>query len=467
MLMESPSIHSVLLAGVDQSEINALAALMQTRGYNVTVGKSIEAALNLLKNSSFEILICEMPPSDQESLALIDEIKECAPEINIIFISDVVSADLAVTAIHKGAFDFLHKPVIGGDQLDLTLARLEEHLRVLEENKKLKQEVGSSSGFEGIIAQSEEMKRVFETVKRLSTFNSTVMISGESGTGKELIARAIHNNSLRKGRPFVAVNCGAIPETLIESELFGHSKGAFTDAVRDKRGLLEEASSGTLFLDEIGEMPPLLQVKLLRALQEKAIRPVGAEKTIEIDTRIIAATNRDLEVDIKAGNFREDLYYRLNVVAIHLPALRKRRQDIPFLCRHFIDKLGRKLSLEPKQLSAAALAKLGDYSWPGNIRELENCLERALLLAQGKFIEISDLPEQLRSFEPQVQTLSVFSNDSLSIKLHNEQLEIRLIKEALMRTGGNRTHAARLLEISHRALLYKLKDYQLSEFLKE
>lgn len=457
---------SVLVIEADAEPRVELFTLLKANGYVAEVCDTLTEGLKLIKNGSFPIVLCDLEIEDELGAKTLIELKSNNPEIQIILMSRLGRVDLAVQAIQNGAFDFLIKPIVS-DQLILTLARLEEHLRILNENKQLKEEVDHTFSFSGIISHNEEMKRVFETVKRLSTFNSSVLISGESGTGKELIARAIHNNSIRKAQPFVAINCGAIPENLIESELFGHSKGAFTDAVRDKKGLLEEASSGTLFLDEIGEMPPLLQVKLLRAIQEKVIRPLGDEKSISIDTRIIAATNRDLEAEIKAGSFREDLFYRLNVVAIHLPPLRERKEDIPLLCEHFILKVIRRLSLPVKKLSSAVLAKLSDYSWPGNIRELENCLERALLLSTSEMVEIKDLPEQLRNFEPQAPLSGAFSNDSLSIKLHVEGLEIRLIKEALMRTSGNRTHAARLLEISHRALLYKLKDYQLSDFMKE
>jgi two-component system response regulator AtoC len=457
---------AVLIVEAEEVTRSLLTQMLQAQGYGVESCSSLSNALQLLEKSSFPIVLCDPEAGDEAGFDCLKKIKERDHEIQVIILSKSARVDLAVSSIQHGAFDLLVKP-IGSEQLILTLARLEEHLRVVKENKQLKEEVDHTFSFAGIVSHNEEMKQVFETVKRLSAFTSTVLITGESGTGKELIARAIHNNSLRKNSAFVAINCGAIPENLIESELFGHRKGAFTDAVKDKRGLLEEASSGTLFLDEIGEMPAVLQVKLLRALQERSIRPLGDEKTISIDTRVIAATNRDLDADVKSGVFREDLFYRLNVVAIHLPALRDRKEDIPVLCQHFITKVSRRLSLSPRRLSAAVLAKLTDYGWPGNIRELENCLERALLLSSGDSIEIKDLPEHLRTFEPQVVALGAFSNDSLSIKLHAEQLEIRLIKEALIRTGGNRTHAARLLEISHRALLYKLKDYHLVEFLKD
>ena len=325
----------VLVIESEPGQRSSLVALLKSHGYGVAACAKLEEALHQIENGVVSIVLCDPESGDQAGVESLKKLKTSNPELQVILMSKEAQVDLAVSAIHHGAFDFLPKPIIP-DQLILTLARLEEHLRVVNENKQLKEEVEHTFSIAGIVSHNDQMKQVFETVKRLSTFNSTVLITGESGTGKELIARAIHNNSLRKSRPFVAINCGAIPETLIESELFGHSKGAFTDAVRDKRGLLEEASSGTLFLDEIGEMPALLQVKLLRAIQEKVIRPVGDEKSIAIDTRILAATNRNLEANIKAGSFREDLFYRLNVVSIHLPPLRERKEDIPVLTDYFL-----------------------------------------------------------------------------------------------------------------------------------
>jgi two-component system response regulator AtoC len=289
------------------------------------------------------------------------------------------------------------------------------------------------------------------------------MITGESGTGKELVARAIHESSTRRTRPFIAINCGAIPETLIESELFGHKKGAFTDASRDKKGLFEEASGGTLFLDEIGELPLHLQVKLLRAIQEQQIRRVGDEQMIPIDVRIISATLRDLDEDAKAGRFREDLLYRLNVVSIHIPPLRDRPEDISILVEHFLEKHAKRLGLPVKSVPADVMQLLLKYEWRGNARELENCIERALVLSVGDAIEIDSLPAHILSAEKKLATNGDPStNDAnLSIKQRTRDLEIQLITRALEKTNGNRTHAAKILEISHRALLYKLKEYGL------
>ncbi|RIL11986.1 MAG: hypothetical protein DCC75_01270 [Proteobacteria bacterium] len=318
--------------------------------------------------------------------------------------------------------------------------------------------------FSSIIAHSQSMQEIFATIKRLATFNTTVLITGESGTGKELLARAIHHNSPRRGKSFIAINCGAIPETLMESELFGHKKGAFTDATRDKKGLLEEASGGTVFLDEIGEMPLHLQVKLLRALQEQQIRRVGDEELINIDVRVIAATLRDLEQDVKTGRFRDDLYYRLNVVTVAIPPLRDRNEDIPVLIEHFIKKHCKRLNLKPAEVSPEALQCMLQYRWKGNVRELENCIERALVLSESGMIDLESLPDTvkrdyLEGAAPINVESAVLDDNDLSIKKRTQALELDLIRRALEKTGGNRTRAAKILEISHRALLYKLKEY--------
>jgi len=287
-----------------------------------------------------------------------------------------------------------------------------------------------------------------------------VLILGESGTGKELIARAIHFNSNRKKAPFVAVNCGAIPENLLESELFGHVKGSFTDAVCDKAGLFEQADSGTLFLDEIGEMPPFLQVKLLRVLQEGEIRPVGAAAAKKVDVRVVSATSRDLTTEVSSGRFREDLFYRINVFCINIPPLRERMEDIPFLANHFLQKYSAMLGKSAVHLSPECMTSLMGYAWPGNVRELENCIERGLVLCEGNFLDVECLPENLRK-ERDSSRILPFSPDNYSLKRAGEMLEREYIRKALEKTGGNRTHAAKILEISHRALLYKIKEYKM------
>ncbi len=307
------------------------------------------------------------------------------------------------------------------------------------------------------------MQEIYDVIQKISEYKTTVMLYGESGTGKELIAKAIHQNSSRKNKPFIAINCGAIPENLLESELFGHKKGAFTDAVKDKKGLFEEAHGGTILLDEIGELPLHLQVKILRVLQENEMRSVGDNKNISIDIRIIAATLRDLEDDIIEGKFREDLFYRLNVISIKIPALRQRKEDLPLLIDYFIKKHSDKLGIKVHSISKEALAILLEHNWPGNIRELENCIERAIILTESDEINAQSLPKSVRLINSETDLFSISQEENLSIKSHTQKLEEVLIKRALEKTAGNRTHAAKLLEISHRTLLYKLKEYKLAQ----
>ena len=322
----------------------------------------------------------------------------------------------------------------------------------------------SVEGFAGIIANNIAMLDIFKNIKKISNFSTTVLLQGESGTGKELIAKAIHSNSPRAEQKFVAVNCGAIPENLIESELFGHKKGAFTDATKDKKGLFEEANGGTILLDEIGELPIHLQVKLLRVLQEGEIRAVGDENTIPVDVRVIAATLRDLENDICEGRFRDDLYYRLNVITIKVPPLRERKDDIPFLVKHFINSNNQRLGLKVLEIDEEALEYLVKHNWPGNIRELENCIERSMIMSEDNYIRTEQLPKTVLAEVGTENTESTpIEDDQLSIKMRVRLLEQDLIRKALSRTGGNRTHAAKLLEISHRTLLYKLKEYNIAD----
>ncbi len=387
------------------------------------------------------------------------------PDCSIVLMSGNGSRELALEAMKHGAYDYIEKP-FEVEELLFLLEKIREREKLLDENLSLRSQVKGENFFPGIVAQSKAMKDLFDTVLRLAQFHTTVLISGESGTGKELIARAIHDSSPRSKKAFVAVNCGAIPENLMESELFGHKKGAFTDASQDKKGLFEEADGGTLFLDEIGEMPGQLQVKLLRALQERQIRRVGEEKLRDIDVRVVAATLRDLDDDVEKGKFREDLFYRLNVVSLKIPPLRDRPEDIPVLVDHFIEKYAKKFGLEKKQFSAEANRLLLSYSWRGNVRELENCVERALVLSDGKDIPTKALPATLRAHMEEGAEEdpfeSLFSEDNLSIKQLTKALEISLIRRALEKTDGNRTKAAKILEISHRALLYKLKEYEIS-----
>jgi two-component system, NtrC family, response regulator AtoC len=377
----------------------------------------------------------------------------------VIMMTAYGSTELAIEAMKKGAYDYVPKP-FSADQLVLTLRKAQEREALRREVTRLRQEVSAGRRFSGIIARSPAMRNAIETATKVARYPSPVLITGESGTGKELIARLIHDQSDRADADFVAVNCGAIPENLLEAELFGYVRGAFTGADRDRPGLFEAASGGTLFLDEIGEMPGSLQVKLLRVLQENEVRRLGETRNRQVDARILAATNRSLEDEIRAGNFRKDLFYRIAVVPIHLPPLRQRSEEIPPLARHFIERYNRSHGLAIEGIEPAAMDALLTYSFTGNARELENIIERAMVLADGSHIGLDDLPHHVRSPVRPFDDVEL-GDDELSVKKHGALLERRLIQKALERTGGNRTRAASLLDLSARALLYKIRDYEL------
>ncbi|MCB0318644.1 MAG: sigma-54-dependent Fis family transcriptional regulator [Bdellovibrionales bacterium] len=459
--MDKKPSFSVLIVDDDANFCSAIQKNLEGSGYICSSVRDPLVALNLLSSQSFNIILADLRMPKIDGLEFIQACKEKCPSSAIVLMTGFGNHQLALEAMRVGAYDYLPKPF---EMVDLifTLKKIEERESLRQENTELKTELQMRYSFANIIAKSDKMKNIFDTVKRLSSFSTTVLIVGESGTGKELLARAIHHNSPRRGKPFIAINCGAIPESLMESELFGHKKGSFTDATRDKKGLFEEASGGTIFLDEIGEMPLHLQVKLLRALQEQQIRRVGDEEAIDIDVRVVAATLRNLEQDVKQGRFRDDLYYRLNVVNIELPPLRERPEDISVLIEHFLKKIGKRLGIEVKEITPEAMKVLLDYRWRGNIRELENCIERAMVLTDSGKIDTESLPATLleQSNEEKARRfVDKLDSDDLSIKKRTKALEIELILKALEQTSGNRTHAAKVLEISHRALLYKLKEY--------
>jgi two-component system response regulator AtoC len=392
-------------------------------------------------------------------LDLLATLKAKGNDATVIVMSAYGNMDVAIDALKAGAYDYVQKP-FKPDEVVLTLRKAQERETLRRENRALREEIRKEYRFEDILAKSPQMQEIFRTVAKIAEYKTTALITGESGVGKELVARALHRSSGRRG-PFVPVNCGAIPENLLESELFGHKKGAFTDAIQDRRGLFDESDGGTLFLDEIGELPLGLQVKLLRVLEDEKIRRLGETRDIKVDLRILAATHRDLLAETKAGRFREDLYYRLNVLPIHVPPLRQRREDIPLLVDHFVSRNNARLGTAIRGLDSEARRLLYEYSWPGNVRELENTIERAMVLAEGDLIVAADLPERVREDQDPVQMQLV--SGELSIKKTTRVIEEILIRRALQKTKGNRTRAAELLEISHRALLYKIKDYGVTD----
>jgi two-component system response regulator AtoC len=400
-----------------------------------------------------------MPKMD--GMEFLSKAQKMGVDATVIMMSAYGTIDTAIEAMKMGAYDYISKP-FKPDEIILTLKKAEERERLRRENELLRKEVQKEYSFKNIVSKNEKMLNIFEVIKKVAPYKSTILITGESGTGKELVARALHYSSNRSQRPFIPVNCGAIPENLLESELFGHVKGAFTDAIRTKKGLFEEADGGTLFLDEIGELPSQLQVKLLRVLQDGEIRRVGDSKSIQIDVRIIAATAKDLTKEVNENRFREDLFYRLNVLPIHIPPLRERKEDIPLLVPHFINKYSESMNKNVVGITSKALDVLMNYKWYGNVRELENTIERAIVLTDRENIEFENLPIEIQNFQDQIQ-LTPLAEEEYSIKKGSIFLEMNLIKKALKKTKGNHTHAARLLEISHRALLYKIKEYGIVE----
>jgi len=448
----------ILVIDDEDNMRHMLALLLEKEGYQVENAANGKVGLDLALENFYDVILCDLKMPVMDGMAFLEKFRETGQGSTVIVMSAYGTLDTAIEAMKLGAYDYVSKP-FKADEILLALKKAEERERLHRENRLLQQSVRERYSFAQMIGRSPVMQEIFATIEKVADYKTSVLITGESGTGKELIARAIHYNSSRSDKPLVTVNCGAIPESLLESELFGHKKGSFTDAIRDKTGLFQEAHGGSIFLDEIGELPRQLQVKLLRALQEEEIKRVGDTYPIKIDIRVMAATTKDLAEEVKSGRFRDDLYYRINVLHIEIPPLRERPEDISLLLQHFIDKTRKRLGLEMTGVSPAAGRALQAYSWPGNVRELENFIERAMVMANGPTIELEDLPSYLH---PQDETVEYLSDDeSLSIKEASKRLEKVLISKALEKTGGNRTQAAKILEISHPALLYKMKDYEL------
>jgi len=453
-------VRRVLVVDDEENLRLVLRTLLRRHGYEVETAESGEDALGMVDSFGPDVVLTDVRMPKMGGLDLLTTLKAKGNEATVIVMSAYGNMDLALEAMKAGAYDYVQKP-FKPDEVVLALRKAEERELLRRENRALRDEIRKEHKFDDILAKSQKMLDIFRTISKIAEYKTTVLVAGESGVGKELVARAIHHRSTRRGGSFVAVNCGAIPENLLESELFGHKKGAFTDAVQDRRGLFEEADGGSLFLDEIGELPLALQVKLLRVLEEEKIRRVGDVRDIKIDVRIITATHRDLLAETKAGRFREDLFYRLNVLPILVPPLRDRREDIPLLIDHFVARNNVRLGTSIRGLDTESRRLLFEYPWPGNVRELENTIERAMVLAEGDQIVAQDLPDRLREARDPVQMQ--LASGELSVKKTMRIVEEILIRRALQRTKGNRTRAAEVLEISHRALLYKIKDYQITD----
>lgn len=443
---------SVLIAEDEDLMRTILADLFGNAGYRVLMANSGEQALELFAAEAPALTISDITLGKLDGIELLDRIKQLDPDALVIMITAYSSVETAIAALRNGAYDYITKPFINEDLLQAARNALRQS-ELFRENRSLRRELKQKYNFEQIIGRSDALVELFKLIEKIANVPGSVLIQGESGSGKELIARALHYNSARADGPFIAINCGALPENLLESELFGYVKGAFTGASANKTGLLKAADGGTLFLDEIGEMPPALQVKLLRALQEREVLPLGATKPVPFDARLVSATNRNLEEEIAAHRFRHDLYYRISVFNMTLPPLRERREDIPLLARHFIAKFSRELGVQTRLLSDEALQALINYEWRGNVREMQNALERAVALSDG-LIELTHLPQK-------IQATSLAIRDLNGKTLTLEELERRYILATLQREHDDKTHTAELLGIDLSTLYRKLKRYGL------
>lgn len=453
----------VLIIDDEKPFAQMLGTMLAKADYHVTTLHDAEEALAFIATTPPDIVLCDIKMPRMNGLEFLDALAERELSTTVITMSAFGTIDLAVEALRRGAYDYISKP-FKRDEVLLTLRKAEERQQLRTRVAELEDKVAALDALEGgerpMIGESEAIQALKKLIIKVAAYNTTVLVMGESGTGKELVARAIHRASPRASKPMVTINCGAIPESLLESELFGHVRGAFTDAHADKAGLFVEADGGTIFLDEVGELPAQVQVGLLRVLQEGEVRPVGATKNQNVDVRVIAATHRDLTLMVQEKTFREDLLYRLNVLPLQVPPLRDRPGDIALLADFILKRVGDRMGRPIMSLSTAARGLLGGYAWPGNVRELENVLERAVILSDTERIEPHDLPHHMQTTDAPAK--AILAGDDLSIKRATTYIERELIIRALDQTKGNRTRAAKLLEISPRALLYKIKDYEIS-----
>ena len=428
---------------------------LEEEHYRVVVASDGQEALTHMETEKFLVILTDLRMKGMDGLGLLEQVVQKYPESNLIMMTAFGTVESAVEAMKQGAFDYLTKPV-KTDELLVTVKKALRDALLRHEVQQLRQAVGREFAFDQILGKSKPMRDIFDLIRRVADSQTNILITGESGTGKELVAKALHFNSQRKSKPFVPVNCAAIPELLLESELFGHVRGAFTDAKSDKHGLFEEAHDGTLFLDEVSELPMMLQAKILRAVQEREIRRVGATKPTLVNVRLIAATNVLLAEEVKAKRFREDLYYRLNVIEIHLPPLRERKEDIPLLAHGLLQKSLTAQQKHVEGIADSALARLIDYPWPGNVRELENIVERAATLTQGQKISLEDLPLNIQNIQGEGQ----FIEDAVDQILPLAQVEQSYIRRVLEKLGGNKYQTAQVLGIDRKTLYRKLSEME-------
>lgn len=447
-----------LLVVDDEQSIRKLCMTVgEALGFSCMEANSGETALALLEEHPAHMILTDMVMPNMSGLEFLEKVKKMFPRTEVAVMTGHGSVETAVQAMKLGAYDYISKPFSPLEELRLFLRRMAEKIRLVEENQFLRERVDNESDLHGIVGSSAKIQDVLRMISRLKDTHTPVLITGESGTGKELVARAIHFRGSFANRPFVAVDCGSLVPTLIESELFGYEKGAFTGALKSKAGLFQSANGGTIFLDEIGELPTELQAKLLRVLQEKEIRPVGSNQKIKVDVRVIAATNRDLEAEYRNGTFRKDLYFRLNVVTVHLPSLRERRSDIPTLAHWFMDRINPGSSM---QVTTAAMKCLLQYDWPGNVRELENCIERAIALGDRKTIDVNDLPPSMASSSPGSEPAMPAPASTVS-STDLEDIERATIQRVFEQVNGDKAMAGKMLGISRATLYRKLKRYNI------
>ena len=444
----------ILVVDDEASHLQMLEAVLSTEGYEIHKAGDGQEAISLVEERFYDLLLMDIRMRKVGGIEALKEIKKISPGIPIIIMTAYASVNTAVDALKSGAYDYLTKP-LDIEELKILVEKALHHRKLEQENVYLKERLGDRFDFSNIIGHSPAMQYLFETIALVAPSEATVLIAGESGTGKELIANAIHQNSPRTNRPFIKVNCAALPETLLESELFGHEKGAFTGALARKQGRFQLAHTGSIFLDEVGEMTPTTQTKILRVLQEREFEPLGSTQTVKVDTRVIAATNKNLVEEIQQGNFREDLYYRLNVVTLQVPSLRERREDISLLAAFFLKQYAEKNRRLIKGFTPRAMDLLIRHNWPGNVRELENVVERAVIMARGDLISQAELPDTIRGLDVEMEKAEMDLSAGRSLK----EVERDMILRTLEDTGGNRTRSAEILGISRRTLQLKLKEY--------
>lgn len=451
----------ILVIDDEESMCNFMEIMLSKEGYSVETTVSAKNAINLLKDDNFDLVIADLNMPEMTGIEVLKEIRAFKKEQDLIVVTAYASVDTAIEAMKQGAVDYITKP-FKVDEIKLVIEKSINRKKLQNENLNLKKQLQGDNSFDNFIGNSEIIVKLKKLVRRVSSTDSTVLVLGESGTGKDLISKAIHHHSPRCSGPFISINCAALPENLLESELFGYKKGAFTGAIKDKDGLFKVADGGTFFLDEVGNTSLAIQVKLLKVLEEKKITPLGETKPISVDVRLIAATNSDLDEEVKSGRFRADLFYRLNVIPIDIPALRERTEDIEILALHFIKKYCQKINIPEKELSQEALEVLKKYQWPGNVRELENTLERAVLLNRTDKLELSDFPEKLCA-KQQIVTIS----EANPINPTLESIEKAYIHFVMAQTGGKKTKAAKILGIDTSTLYRKIERYDLKDLTSE